>query len=59
MSNGYVVYPSSTGYMRLTAALKRAREESLKAPDYKARVEVCDTEQVIARFERGEKVNGN
>ena len=50
--NGYVVYPSSTGYDKLSDAKKAAKAESIELG--RARVENVDTEKVVARYRYGQ-----
>jgi hypothetical protein len=51
--NGYVVHPSGTVIARrYSAALRRARLESLKAP-YSASVMDRESEKIVAHFCRG------
>ena len=52
--NGYVIYPDSVGKMDLDTAMEYARESSER--NGTARVEDCDTERIIARFARGQKI---
>lgn len=57
-SNGYVVYPSSTGYMSLAQAKAAAKRDSKEYRE-KTRVENVDTEKVVARYENGREVASN
>jgi hypothetical protein len=51
--NGYMVYPVGMWFEREADAKAAAELDSLTAPDYWARVENCDTEEVVARYKRG------
>lgn len=55
-TNGYVVYPASVGFAKLdnAEALAAALSETSDA-EFRARVEDCDTEAVVSRWERGER----
>jgi hypothetical protein len=58
MTNGYVVYPSSTGHMTLRAAKEAAKKESTEARSgYQARVESCDTGKTLAQYRDGQEVS--
>jgi len=54
--NGYVIYPASIGVMDLEKALEKAASMSAEDPSEPYRVEDCDTEKVIARFDRGQRI---
>lgn len=46
--NGYVVYPSNRGFMKLSAARRAAKAEAKR--EGSARVENVDTQRTVARY---------
>lgn len=55
--NGYAIYPECIVVATLDEALRKASAISAADPDgFEVRVEDCDTEKVVARFQGGQQI---